>query len=194
MLKKSYSKTASPSTPNHNQSVAKEIRAEKFVLVDSDGNDRARLHVVPSGDTVFSLLDQDRNLRLTLRVGDDESAVTIFQPADYLGKGQMLDSVMLGYSHDYEPGLKIFEYAHNAHNERSDTAQEPVEMASDEMGLVDKVLAYDDDDAAHAFAKLIWLLASEPDTRKRENLAEKIVNHAFTKTIAFSEAAAAFSR
>ncbi len=111
MLKPSYSKSASQSTSSNSQPFAKEIRAEKFVLVDSDGNDRARLHVTPCGHTVLALLDQNGDLRLTLRASQDECAVTVFQLVKGLEDCQPLDRVIVGYSPDYEPGLHTLEYA-----------------------------------------------------------------------------------
>lgn len=55
----------------------KEIRAESFVLVGSDGQPRAELRTI-NDDAVLALLDAQGRLRLTLRGGAREATINVF--------------------------------------------------------------------------------------------------------------------
>lgn len=90
----------------------KEVRAEKFVLVDSQGRERATLRTIPAGDrsdTALALFDERGHLRLSLREGWQESAVTIFDQVH----GGTEEVVRVGYRGDAKsepaPGLTVFD-------------------------------------------------------------------------------------
>lgn len=75
----------------------KEIRAERFLLVDTEGNERARLEVI-NEDTVLALRDRRGKLRLTLRAGEREAQLAVFD--EHKGKDPYCVCVAeLGYHH-----------------------------------------------------------------------------------------------
>jgi len=80
----------------------KEIRAEKFTLVDEAGNERARLWTGGSRDAILTMLDSKGRPRLRLRAGDNEAMITICGERGEWGKGVLpatdeAERVMIGY-------------------------------------------------------------------------------------------------
>lgn len=95
----------------------KEVRAEAFVLVDSEGRERAELKTIPNvgyTDTVLSFHDEQGNLRLTLRDSHNESLLSIFGPV----QGQPEEVLTVGYRPNLkgtlEPGVVIAHVAGTA--------------------------------------------------------------------------------
>lgn len=79
----------------------KEIRAERFTLVDDGGAERARLRIA-GGDAVLTMMDSRGRPRLRLRAGDKEAMITICGERGEWGKGVLssddeAERIRIGY-------------------------------------------------------------------------------------------------
>lgn len=90
----------------------KEIRAERFTLVDDGGNERARLRIA-GGGAVLTMMDPQGRPRLRLRADDKEATITICGERGEAGKGVLpatdeVERVTIGYeSAAQEPRILI---------------------------------------------------------------------------------------
>jgi hypothetical protein len=103
---KQSTKRAQGTGARRESAAVKEMRAERFVLVDAGGRERARLHAL-GGEAVFTLRDAGGNLRLTMRAGEQEATLGAFA-----GRGETTEQVIsLGYEPNVvgaaAPGLTI---------------------------------------------------------------------------------------
>ena len=75
-----------------------------FSLLDDDGHERARLHISNNNETVFSLYDQ-HDLKMSLRVAEEDSHITIFSKVDGLNADENAERVFIGYQMQTERGI-----------------------------------------------------------------------------------------
>lgn len=91
----------------------KEVCAERFVLVDETGRERAHLTAMKD-ETVLAMYDPRGGLRLALHAGEREAVINIFDKyagTDKDRRGDTIELVRLGYDiniKDAEAGLHIF--------------------------------------------------------------------------------------
>lgn len=97
----------------------KEIRAESFLLVDSNGAVRAHLSATKD-QTVLGMFDPRGGLRLAIRVREREATVNIFDKYDGADKGRrgnFIEAIRLGYETnargEHRPGLHVFDSEEN---------------------------------------------------------------------------------
>lgn len=194
----------------------KEIRAERIVLVDETGRQRAVLQVTSPDDTAFSLYDGKGHLRLTLRANELESTVNIFSEVENSSTDETYsERVIVGYqpedgSRNINPRVSLFDRTGDE-NVRIDQGgirklyqglthvNDPDFQTGSDVQLrsrwteeriieaVDEILSIGDDLGSDTFCQLLYAISVAREP-VRSSIIYEAMRYAFTKTRHFHNA------
>ncbi len=215
MPEKSLADNSQNANPQKNISVAEplpEIRAKRIVLVDDDGQERARLHVNLNHETVFSLHDQHGELKMSLRVAEEDSNITIISDVDTDNANDNAERIFIGYEMQTERGIAqpliritdskgddalcldvsgVQNFSDGKTDARPDpkVAEPPAyEMNVDEIEqAVKMILAYHDEEAADAFFRLIRAINATKNNFDKEKICYSAMNFSFRETRQYAD-------